>query len=100
TTTAAQPCSSRTPVSRARARIGFFMVSVFLLREKCLVDEITETVQGQQVHFQNTRTASGRNADLHVIGAQQTGDLSPVSATENNDGHVAGEGGLRSLDEA
>ncbi len=81
-------------------RICLFMVSIFLLREKSLVDEITQAVQGQQVHFQNARPTGGWYADLHIVRAQQTGHLATVTTTEYHYGHVAGEGSFRCLDEA
>jgi hypothetical protein len=53
---------------------------IVLVWKKRVIYQIAQTVDGEHMHFLNTRAAMRRNADFDILLAQQASQLTAVIA--------------------
>src|SRR5690606_21155180 len=69
----------------------------FLTPEQLAVDQVAQTVDGQQVYFLDACSGARRYADFHIIGQQQRRHGAAVATGQGNHQHIPVVGGLNGL---
>src|SRR4029078_9901889 len=62
------------------------------------IDRVAQAVQAEDVHLLDARSAGGRDANVHIVGAEKIGHGAAVLSSERNHAHLALVSSLQRFD--